>query len=196
MLQAILNKSWGQHPTKQQLYGHLPPISKTIKIRRTRHAGNCWRRRDELISDVLLWTPSQDDQLEPTYNSSVTIRDVALRTCQKQWTIGRGRERGSGRSVLIVQHDDDDENSTDVIHDIFISTTCLQIVSSDGEQFYVITVIPGNTFYRNLDILEIYINIHNIKKGKYTTHRILKNRLNSKYYRVTYPVIRQKKFER
>ena len=37
MLQAILNKSWGQHPTKQQLYGHLPPITKTIKIRRTRH---------------------------------------------------------------------------------------------------------------------------------------------------------------
>ena len=25
MLRAILNKSWRQHPTKQQLYGHLPP---------------------------------------------------------------------------------------------------------------------------------------------------------------------------
>ena len=59
MLQAILNKSWRQHPTKQQLYGHLPPITKTIKIRRTRHEGHCWRSRDELISDVLLWTPSQ-----------------------------------------------------------------------------------------------------------------------------------------
>ena len=58
MLQAILNMSWRQHPTKQQLYGHLPPIMKTIKIRRTRHAGYCWRSRDELISDVLLWTPS------------------------------------------------------------------------------------------------------------------------------------------
>ena len=58
MLQAILNKSWRQHPTKQQLYGHLPPITKTIKVRQTRHAGHCWRSRDELISDVLLWTPS------------------------------------------------------------------------------------------------------------------------------------------
>ena len=28
MLQAILNKSWNQHSTKQQLYGHLPPMSK------------------------------------------------------------------------------------------------------------------------------------------------------------------------
>ena len=27
MLRAILNKSWRQHPTRHQLYGHLPPIS-------------------------------------------------------------------------------------------------------------------------------------------------------------------------
>ena len=57
MLRAILNKSWRQHPTRHQLYGHLPPITKTIQARRTRHAGYCWRSRDELISDVLLWTP-------------------------------------------------------------------------------------------------------------------------------------------
>ena len=41
------------------------------------------------ISDVLLWTPhmdeqKQDDQLEHTYNSSVRIRDVALKTCQRR----------------------------------------------------------------------------------------------------------------
>ena len=58
MLRAILNKPWRQHPTKQQLYGHSPPITKTIQVRRTRHAGHCWRSRDELISEVLLWTPS------------------------------------------------------------------------------------------------------------------------------------------
>ena len=58
MLRAILNKSWRQRPTKQQLYSHLPPITKTIQVRRTRHAGHCWRSRDELISHVLLWTPS------------------------------------------------------------------------------------------------------------------------------------------
>ena len=58
MLREILNKSWRQHPTRHQLYGHLPPIPKTIQVRRTRHAGHCWRSRDELISDVLLWTPT------------------------------------------------------------------------------------------------------------------------------------------
>ena len=51
-----LEKSWRQHPTRHQLYGHLPPITKTIQVRRTRHAGHCWRSRDELVSDILLWT--------------------------------------------------------------------------------------------------------------------------------------------
>ena len=56
MLRAILNKSWRKHPTRHQLYGHMPPVTKTIQVRRTRHAGHCWRSRHELISDVLLWT--------------------------------------------------------------------------------------------------------------------------------------------
>ena len=58
MLLEILNKSWRQQPTKQQLYGHLPPITKTIQIRRTRRVGHCWKSCNEFISDVLLWTTS------------------------------------------------------------------------------------------------------------------------------------------
>ena len=58
MLRAILNKSWRQHPTRHQLYDYLPPITKTIQVRRARHAGHCSRSRDELIRDVLLWTPT------------------------------------------------------------------------------------------------------------------------------------------
>ena len=58
MLWAIVNKSWRQQLTRHQLYGHQPHITKTIQARRTRHAGHCWRSRDELISDVLLWTPT------------------------------------------------------------------------------------------------------------------------------------------
>ena len=52
----------------------------------------------------------QGDQLEPTYSSSVRIRCVALRTCRKRWTIGRGGESGSGISVLMAWLDDDDDN--------------------------------------------------------------------------------------
>ena len=58
MLRAILNKSWRQHPTRHQLYVHLPPITKTIQVRWIRRTGHCWRSKDELISDVLLWTPA------------------------------------------------------------------------------------------------------------------------------------------
>ena len=90
MLRAILNKSWQQHPTRHQLYGHLPPITKTIQVRRTRHAGHCWRSRDELISDVLLWTPThgrakkKDDQHEHIFSNYVRIRDVVQKTCQRR----------------------------------------------------------------------------------------------------------------
>ena len=81
MLRAILNKSWKQYPTKYQLYGHQPPIFKIIQIRRTRHVEYCWRSKDELISDVLLWTPaygraSVDRPKEHTYNSSLWTQDV------------------------------------------------------------------------------------------------------------------------
>ena len=89
MLRAILNKSWRQHTTKRQLFGHLPPITKTIQVRRTRHAGHCWGSRDELISDLLLGPPhmadqKQDDQLERTYSSSGRIRVAALKTSQRR----------------------------------------------------------------------------------------------------------------
>ena len=58
MLRAVLNKSWWQHFTKQQLYGHQPPISKTIQILRTRHARYCWRSEGAFISEILPWTTS------------------------------------------------------------------------------------------------------------------------------------------
>ena len=37
-----------------------PPTThrKNYNVWRTRHAGHCWRSRDELISDALLWTSS------------------------------------------------------------------------------------------------------------------------------------------
>ena len=112
MLRAILNKSWRQHPTRHQLYGHLPPITKVIRVRQTRHAGHCWRSKDEIVSDVLLWNPKQkqNDQLEHTYSSYVKTQDVNLKTCQRRWMIGRSGERGSGISVLAARHDDDDDD--------------------------------------------------------------------------------------
>ena len=51
----------------------------------------------------------QGDQLEHTYIRYVRIRDVALKTRQKRWTIGKSGKRGSGISVLAARHDDVDD---------------------------------------------------------------------------------------
>ena len=49
-------KLWKQHPTKQQLYSHLLPISKTIQIKQDiRDTGGGVRK---LISEILQWTAS------------------------------------------------------------------------------------------------------------------------------------------
>ena len=53
-LRALLNNGYKKHPTIQALYGHLQPISKTIHIRRTSHAGQFRRNKNELINDVFL----------------------------------------------------------------------------------------------------------------------------------------------
>ena len=111
MLRAILNQSWKQHPTRHQLYGHLPPITKTIQVRRTRHAGHCWRSRDELISDLLLRTPTygwaKAGRPARTYIQQL-CEDTGCSPEDLPEEIGRSSERGSGISVLVARHDDDE----------------------------------------------------------------------------------------
>ena len=138
MLRAVLNKSWRQHPTRLQLYGHLPPITKTIQAKRTRHAGHRWRSKDKLISDVLLWTPTYGwakvgrpartyiqqlcedtgcklEDLPEAMNDRETLDGASLKLVDKftylgrRWMIGRNGERGSGISALAARHDDDDD---------------------------------------------------------------------------------------
>ena len=114
MVRVILNKSWKQHPTKQHLYCHQPPITKTIQIRRTRDTGHCWRRTNSkaMYSCGTLHIDEQrlDDQLEPIYYS-VPIQDIAWKTTREWWSIETGGERVIGRSVLAARHDDDDDGS-------------------------------------------------------------------------------------
>ena len=51
----------------------------------------------------------QDDSLEITYNSSVPIQDVTLKTNQKRWTIEKFGEKGSGISMLKARHHNEDD---------------------------------------------------------------------------------------
>ena len=110
MLRAILNQSWQQYPTKHQLYGYLPPITKTIQARRTRHARHCWRSKDELIRDVLLWTPAYG-QAKAGRPARTYMQQLCEDTgCSPEDLPGRSGERGSGISVLATRHDDDDND--------------------------------------------------------------------------------------
>ena len=117
MLRAILKKSWRQHPTRHQLYGHLPPITKTIQVRRTRHAEHCWRSRDELISDVLLWTPKHG-RAKAGRPARTYIQQLCEDTgCCPEDLSGAMNDREEWRervriSVLPARHDDDDEYHT------------------------------------------------------------------------------------
>ena len=49
----------------------------------------------------------QDEQLEPIYNSSMTIQDMGLKTPREQWTIETGGERVSRKYLRAARHDDD-----------------------------------------------------------------------------------------
>ena len=93
MLRDILNKSWKQHPTKQQQCGNQHPITKTIQIRRARHAGHCRRSKDKLTSDVSygplhMDEPVLTDQQELIYTNSVRTQDAFEKTCRKRLMTG------------------------------------------------------------------------------------------------------------
>ena len=98
---------------KQQLYGHQLPITKTIKIRRTRHAGHCWRSRDEIISDILLSTHSHGQAkagrpVQTYIQQFCADTRCSLEDLPDQWIIGRCGGRRSEISVLIARRDDDE----------------------------------------------------------------------------------------
>ena len=118
MLRAILNKSWRQHPTRHKLYGNQPPITKTIQVRRTRHAGQCWRSRDELISDVLLWPPTYG-QAKAGRPAWTYIQQLCENTgCSPEGLPeamnDREKWRDGVRDIRAARHDDDDDDDDDI----------------------------------------------------------------------------------
>ena len=99
-------------PTKK-MYGHLFLIKQTIQVRSTRHAGNCWKSKDDSC-DVFLWTPSQErssvSRLAKT-NMPLLVRilDAVWMICQQRWLIGMSGEGESGKPELSGRLDNDDD---------------------------------------------------------------------------------------
>ena len=99
-------------PTKHQLYGHLPPITKTIQVRRTRHAGHCWRKRDELISDVLLRT-STYGRAKAGRPARTYIQQLCEDTgCSPEDLPEAINDREKWRERFRARHDDEDDDDT------------------------------------------------------------------------------------
>ena len=81
MLRAILNKSWWQHPTRHQLYGHLPPITKTIQVRRTRHAGEAGRPARTYIQQLCEDTECSPEDQPEAMNDREKWREMVRDIC-------------------------------------------------------------------------------------------------------------------
>ena len=75
------------------------PIMKTIKVRRTRHAGHYWRSKGEFVGDILPWTPSHGRAKaagparnyiqELCVDTGCSLEDLPVR-----WTIETGAREG------------------------------------------------------------------------------------------------------
>ena len=58
LLRRVLNISWRDHVSNKDLYGDLPSLSSTIRQRRLRFAGHCFRAKNQPVTNLLFWTPS------------------------------------------------------------------------------------------------------------------------------------------
>ena len=115
ILYAILNKSWKQHPTKQQLYSHLLPISQIMKDGRIRYPGHYWRSKDDLFSDILLWNPTRGhssvSRPAKTYlHQHCADTGRSLENLPRVIDHREGWQEKSGTSLLSTRlYDDDDD---------------------------------------------------------------------------------------
>ena len=77
MLCAVLNKSWKQWLSKQQLYNNFPHTSQTIQVRWARYAGHCEIETISLLMfsyvlryldapELMLWTSKESGRKTQT----------------------------------------------------------------------------------------------------------------------------------
>ena len=59
LLMKVKNLHWKTHPTLNEIYENIPPISSVIAQRRARFAGHCMRASNQLISTILPWREQQ-----------------------------------------------------------------------------------------------------------------------------------------
>ena len=95
-----------QHPTKQQLYSRLPPISKTISKTIQGRRKKTLPEKQEWTLDPFTWTCHSC----PTNKNFVRTQDVVWKTYEERWMIGTNEARPSGKSVPAARLEDDDDD--------------------------------------------------------------------------------------
>ena len=51
--------NWTDHPTREEIYGTLPKVSKVVRERCLNFAAHCSRWQNESVSELVFWMPSQ-----------------------------------------------------------------------------------------------------------------------------------------
>ena len=102
------------------MYGHLPPISQTIKARQTRHAGKIKMKSSVMFSNGLLYMDKLElaDQQRLKYITSLWTLSAASRTFQAQWTIETNEEKESRDAIPLAWLYDDFYIKVNKIHSI------------------------------------------------------------------------------
>ena len=59
LLRTVFNVSWSEHLTNRELYGTLPKVTDKIWERKLKLAGHCVRHLEEVVSNLVLWQPSE-----------------------------------------------------------------------------------------------------------------------------------------
>ena len=98
-----------------------------------------------------------DDQLEPIYNSSAPIQDIALKTSREQRTREMGNERGSRRSVLAVWHDDDDDDDLPFLIMYASVNLAIRVLASTKKKGKRLKLPSSNSLLFNVGGLTVFL---------------------------------------
>ena len=123
----------------------LTPISQTIQIRKIRNAEHCRRLKDEIISDVVLWTLTHRDTRvgQPTRNYLLQLYAGHRIIWRERWMIGTEGGIKSRKSVLSARLDDDALYLAQSLWTVLSVSTCFFVFCSG---------IPINTHTKLFDV--------------------------------------------
>ena len=98
MQRVVKDVTWQQHFTNEVLYARLPRISTTSRERRLKFGGHCWRSKNEVVRDLVVWElkhgkRSVEGQACTFINQLEEETGVPETACWQRWMTGLAGER-------------------------------------------------------------------------------------------------------